>query len=286
MESDGALPFLTPAHGNGAPDLTLRLTPSHRPALPTKPWYCSATIAVGECEDGSLVARFADGTTFAIDAHSITLLDAPAEYTRDDVAAYALGPVLAIALHLQGAVLLHAAAVLVKGRAILFAGDAGSGKSTVAAAMHQAGHTSLADDIVEIVDDGALASAPAIRLWPDVLDALFGWAAAFPDRAPSWPKKILAVGHDREEGPHPIGAILFLDAERAAPRIESLAPRDGWERLIANVYNAPLPGAETAKKIFATTTALADRVPMFHFAAPPLDAIAEFVEREIVGVVR
>jgi hypothetical protein len=280
LAADCELPWLAPAEARADADLTLRLLTRSKPEGPFAPWYEADAVSIARAED-QLLARFPDGTAFLVTSHCIALVDAPGHYTIDDLAAYALGPVLAVALHLQGAVLLHAAAVAIGGKAILFAGDSGSGKSTIAAILHRLGYRVLSDDVTEVADGEALASLAAIRLWPDVVEALYGPAGAFPDRAPSWEKKMVAVA---PADSCPIGAILFLEERADSPRIERLAPRDGWQRLMADTYTSRLPDPRMARRIFEQTSALADRIPMFAFSPPPLAASQElgaFLERAL-----
>ncbi len=254
-------------------------------------WYRGPSLAIDRTGDGELIVRFTDGTSFLIggDGRSIALLSAPSEYTRDDLAAYALGPVVAIALHLQGAVLLHASAVVLRGKAIVFSGDAGSGKSTTAAILHRHGYAVLADDVTELAGPSpyrALASLPAVRLWPDVVHALFGEAAVFADRAPSWDKKLVVI---EQAPPAEIAAVLFLDARESSPRLVRLAPRDAWRRLIANVHTRMLPGDAMSQRIFEVTSALADDIPMYSFISPTLenaDTLGTFLERELEASLR
>src|SRR6185436_20061375 len=146
VASDCELPLLAPASGAADADLVLRLDARSSDAPQATPWYRGPSMAIEASAAGGRVLRFDDGTSFlvAADGRAITVLSAPAHYTRDDLAAYALGPVLGIALHLQGAVLLHAAAVVMRGRAIVIAGGAGSGKSTTAAILHRDGYEILA----------------------------------------------------------------------------------------------------------------------------------------------
>jgi len=286
VASDCELPLLAPASGAADADLVLRLDARSSDAPQATPWYRGPSMAIEASAAGGRVLRFDDGTSFlvAADGRAITVLSAPAHYTRDDLAAYALGPVLGIALHLQGAVLLHAAAVVMRGRAIVIAGGAGSGKSTTAAILHRDGYEILADDLTEIAVTrpfAALPSLPAIRLWPDVLEALYGSAAAFPDRAPSWEKKIVRV--TPADGEREIAAILMVE-RGDTPRLERLAPRDGWERLIAAAYTAPLPDPAMREKIFHVTTALADQVPLYAFVPPPIaepEGLGALLEREL-----
>lgn len=286
LATDCELPFLSPHEGNGEPDIVLQLDTRAENPSTTTTWYRSPSLIIDRTEHNDFLIRFEDETSFLVTANgrSIALVSAPANYTRDDVAAYALGPVIAIALHLQGAVLLHASSVVMRGKAIVFPGPSGGGKSTTAAILHRLGYPVLSDDVTELAGPSpysALASLPTMRLWPDVVHALFGADAVFPDRAPSWDKKLVTV-----ELPPPaeIAAVLFLEGRSSPPRLERLAPRDAWQRLMANVYTAMLPGEAMAGRIFEMTSALADEVPMYAFAPPPIesaDALGEFLEREL-----
>jgi hypothetical protein len=286
LASDCELPFLSRAEPVPQPDFVLELT-SRAEAPPATRWYEAAAMVLDRTADGALIMRFEDGTEFLIDdfGRELSLLAAPAAYTRDDLAAYALGPVLTVALHVQGAVLLHASAIVMNGKAVVFAGDSGSGKSTTAAMLHRLGYTVLSDDITEIAGVSALPAVPTIRLWPEALEALYGSAAAFPDRAPSWDKKLVTVA--TAAGPHPIAAILFLERRDGEAGLRRIDAREGWQRLIVDAPTAHLPGAEQA--IFEATSTLADRVPMYAFAAPPFEdssTIGAFLERELAEWLR
>jgi hypothetical protein len=289
VASDSELPLLSPAAA-GTPRLTLRLCTRTREQRAGDEWHrTDEGVVIEKSDDDDLIVRFPDTTSFAIahDGSAIELLSAPAHYTRDDLAAYALGPLLGVALHLQGAVLLHAASIVMHDKAVLFAGASRSGKSTTAAIFHHLGYEVLSDDLTELDGAFALPSIAAMRLWPDVLDALYGSAAAFPDRAPSWDKKLVRV--DVVERPREIAAILFLEAASDTPRLTRLAPKEGWLQLIANAYTARLPDPEMSRTIFEATSALADRVPTFTFAPPHLstpNALPELLERELAEWLR
>lgn len=289
LASDSELPLL-PRADAGTPQLTLRLaTAISAPQTGTRWYRGDEDVIVDKSGDGDLLVHFPDATSFRVtsDGASIELLAAPAQYTRDDLAAYALGPVLGIALHLQGAVLLHAASVVMHDRALVFAGASGSGKSTTAAIFHHLGYEVLADDLTEVDGAFALPSLGAVRLWPDVVESLYGPEAVFPDRAPSWDKKVVRVAD--VERAYEIAAILFLDGAAETPRLERLPPKEGWLRLIANAYTARLPDAEMSRKIFDATSALADRIPMFSFSPPLLarpEALPAFIERELAEWLR
>lgn len=93
-----------------------------------------------------------------------------------------LDQVFPLALSGQGDLVLHGSAVLVDGRAVLFVGESGRGKSTLAAWMGGRGHAVLADDCLRMDESsGRLAMRPAypgLRVWPDAARYLFGARAA------------------------------------------------------------------------------------------------------------
>lgn len=100
----------------------------------------------------------------------------------DHLAGFALlGPVMASIMHLRGNLVLHGSALEVAGGAVLFLGDKGAGKSTMAGAMVAAGHALITDDVIAASTDptGRLAvvsAYPTIKL-SDTALATFG-----PDR--------------------------------------------------------------------------------------------------------
>jgi hypothetical protein len=75
----------------------------------------------------------------------------PAPGIDDPLLAFPLlGPVMALALHQRGLLVLHASAMAVGDKGVIFMGDKGAGKSTAAGAMIRAGHRLLTDDVVAL----------------------------------------------------------------------------------------------------------------------------------------
>jgi hypothetical protein len=83
---------------------------------------------------------------------------------------YLLSEALGMALFQRGRFLLHGSAVEVNGKALIFLGTPGAGKSTTAASFHQLGCRALADDMV-VLDTSAegevhlFPSYPQIKIW-------------------------------------------------------------------------------------------------------------------------
>ena len=93
-----------------------------------------------------------------------------------DVVPFLVGSVFGILLHQRGVLVLHASAVNVGGRAVLFCGRSGFGKSTLAAALNQRGYPMLLDDICAIdTSQGAPLALPDgrwLKLWAQSIERL------------------------------------------------------------------------------------------------------------------
>jgi hypothetical protein len=96
---------------------------------------------------------------------------------ESDAVIYLLGSAFGILLHQRGHLVLHASAVAVNGKAVLFCGPSGAGKSTLAAALAGAGRAFLNDDVCHIAVNGS--GAPTVppdgrllKLWQNALTEL------------------------------------------------------------------------------------------------------------------
>lgn len=203
-------------------------------------WRCART--------GAYYFRFIEGFSCVIDSPGRNIW---AEWANgvelEVITAFLLGRILAFVLHLRGFLCLHASAVAVDGRAALFAGDPGMGKSSTAGAFVARGFPALSDDVSAIRRDAdgrfiVMPGAPRICLLPDSVELLYGRgsAARFSQMLPAEEKRIVpldnASGKFREY-PALLGAIYLLAPRAdgpAVPRIENVA---GADRLLKLLYN-------------------------------------------------
>jgi len=100
---------------------------------------------------------------------------------------FLLGPALAVLLHQRKWLVLHASGVSVNGRAAVFVGSKGYGKSTLAAALLARGHRLIADDLVPVdfTDPGhpvVHPGFPQLKLAPATAEHLGHQSAALPGR--------------------------------------------------------------------------------------------------------
>jgi len=106
----------------------------------------------------------------------------------------------------QGYFLLHASAVKIGDKAVIFAGTPGAGKSTTTAAFVKAGHAPLADDMVVIMFENGqpyvVPNGPQIKIWHTTAHGL-GFAAS--DLEPCY------EGHNKFyytfKGPYPTAPV-------------------------------------------------------------------------------
>lgn len=109
-----------------------------------------------------------------------------------------LGAVLAFWLEMHQVIALHASAVTVDNRSLIFLADSLGGKSSLAASFLQAGYTFLSDDIVPIEkgEHGFLSRPgyPIIKLWPAEANHFFGNLPSPQKELPESEKLKIAIG--------------------------------------------------------------------------------------------
>lgn len=175
----------------------------------------------------------------------------------------------------HGELVLHAAGVSGAAGAILFAGQSGRGKSTLAASLHQRGCDLIGDDALVISHDpgGAWCSPVyrSLRLFPDSAASLF---------APSVPRSEVADYTDKEnihlpvpelhDDNHRVAAIFFISPDQAqdCASVVPVAPRDACMRLVEqSFWLDPTDRELTARKLEAAS-ALVNRAPVYQLAYP------------------
>ncbi len=115
--------------------------------------------------------------------------------TAADIPIFILGTVFGILLHQREQIVLHASAVRVNGKAVLFCGASGAGKSTLAAALAQRGYPLVTDDFCTLTADGQGAplvhpDGRQLKLWAQAIDRL-DLAQQRGERVRAQPGKIL-----------------------------------------------------------------------------------------------
>ena len=145
-----------------------------------------------------------------------------------DFAAFASGAALAILLQQREHIVTNASAVRVNGKAVLFAGFSGAGKSVLAAAMDARGYSLCADDIC-IIDDNLTVHTDARhpQLWEFAIDK-FDVTQRREGAVRNVIRKYHIAPNDIAPEALPLGAIYIL-REARAPHRPGIAPVEAGE---------------------------------------------------------
>ncbi len=131
--------------------------------------------------DKQFLMRIPDIARFLLKGGSEIVVAPETEAGAVDIPIFILGTVFGILLHQREQIVLHASAVRVNGKAVLFCGPSVAGKSTLAAALAQRGYPLVTDDICTLATDGkdTKAGAPLVhpdgrqlKLWAQAIDRL------------------------------------------------------------------------------------------------------------------
>jgi hypothetical protein len=193
---------------------------------------------------------------------------------------------LPLAATLRGFEILHAAGVVLRGRAVLLAGEPAAGKTSLAAALLLRGASLLSDDAVALENrSDSLTAHPGCaelhlrpseheRLSPGEREAL-GPFTALAGRQRCTP--------DSLSSPTPFGDLFLLERSALEPAVELLDPIDPFA-LLATTFNLSVRTPERLARHLDLVAALAATGRIYRLrVGPGLDAtrLAELVDRHL-----
>lgn len=230
-------------------------------------------LRIWKTADGRFLRlAYYDGIQFWLEREGKSLWAVwPAASTLEDTASYLLGPVLGILLRLRGVTCLHASAVSIENRSVVFVGTEGAGKSTTAAGFARQGFGVISDDVAALVEspDGfrVMPAYPHICLWPDSVGMLYGSSEALPRFSTGWEKCRLALGNQGtrfENRSLPLSAIYLLGDRRSdqALFVERVRPQAGLLSLVADTFANKILDREMRAREFAVLGRLVTAVPI------------------------
>lgn len=143
-------------------------------------WYATTDVLeLSYCkQDAYHRLRFPSLADIQISANAKEIYCYPMPDTpQETIRHLLLDQVLPRCLAHQGKVMVHASAVRLNAGLILFLGDSGTGKSTLAGNFHQAGNLVVSDDCLMLKEGKsgikAIPTYGGLRLWEDSLEVLF-----------------------------------------------------------------------------------------------------------------
>ena len=190
---------------------------------------------------------------------------------------------MALLLRQRGFAVLHASGITVNGTAVVFLGQSGWGKSTLAQAFYVRGYSVVSDDVmaVRLDDNGAqvLPSYPSIKLFPNAACFLGCEGSALHKVHSQTEKRVhnVAMGFSKEAQPL---KRMYMLAGGERNEIQVLQPQEVFGELVRNSRALTLlRDAESLKTHLRQCTRLAASVPAFRLRRRrDLTALPELVE--------
>lgn len=257
--------------------------------LGREPIYADVAAVLHGHRDG---LRISVGDTGSFDLGADGVIRAqPLESASDAfVRAHLLGRVLPTALHHDGWMPLHASAVLTREGVVAFLGPKGLGKSSLAAAMVDAGAQLVSDDTLPVEPSQPPRAWPglqALRLRADVRETLaLGDADVTPHDAD---RALLAVGPERRSTrPEPLAAMFLLapaadDAADAGAVKIPYAPVLAAAAITAHVKCGAMFGAGAAATMLGRAARLVHAVPVHQLVVPRDLARLPDIARQVIA---
>lgn len=182
-----------------------------------------------------------------------------------------LGPVMADILLSRGLLPLHASANCVGDAAVAFVGRSGQGKSTLAAALHRAGHQAHADDLLAVPSEGEPLvpfGISRIKLNPDSARSVGDDPEAMPFVYSGVSKRTKVILSDLARPPRCLrGIYRLLDGPDLS--ITKVDPRKALFELYKNCFRVEVEQhALGLSELLRRCAAVATRVPVFDLVRP------------------
>jgi hypothetical protein len=254
------------------------------------PWLSTAKI------DGGYLLRFPQLADFVIDAtgHEITCVGAADEVSTVTLRHLAIDHVMPRVLNRLGIESLHATAVVTTVGACAFIGDAGTGKSTLAASFHLNGMHAFCDDCMVVREAGgkimATPAYPGVRLWDDSFKALMA------DAEPGMPvaqytskTRLLGDGTTFHTETLPLARIYFLerpeqgDEPGILPAIRSITAAEAFPMIVAASFPLDLTDAAMLSRHFHFIVRIAATVPLRRLTIPSDFSALEAVRAAVIA---
>lgn len=278
LDSDIALPEVPPSR-RGARDIAIRIGAAGAPASPR--WFHHwregrrRSLSFARVEDGYLVRAHGLADFHVAAGGDAVRCDPHGECPLATLRHLLLDQVLPLVLGLEGSLVLHASGVHVDGLGVVaFAGPAGAGKSSLAAAMGLAGHRIVSDDSLLVRRRGdrpvVVPGYPGARLWRDAARGLGLPLAGAAVAHYTSKRRVDAAALPFRAAPAPLAAIFVMGQRTARPvspagsnaAVRRLGPRDRLVALTRCAYMLDVQDRTQLAAMFANIAWVAGRIPV------------------------
>ena len=286
VRSTLAMPELFPWRGDDRqPDVEISFEPIEEPA--EAPIFIRTFSKLWA--DGTYILELDNVGRFFVGSGRVIKVNPAPGAQESELRLFTLGTCLGILCHQRGLYPLHASSVNIDGGAVLFAGDSGKGKSTIAAALGARGHTLLADDI-SVVDASVphlLPAYPQRKLSPDSLEALGLQHDGLELIRPGTVKLRVPTRGSFDPSPIPLSAIFILggDMPGMVGEIQRLSVTHALTNIMAMMFRqASGVRIQTEQALFKSITRILQAAPVYllslgrGYPLTELDMLAERLE--------
>jgi hypothetical protein len=233
------------------------------------------TFGQVEVDDRQLLMHINRIARFLIRDGSEILFEAEDGHDPGDLTLYLLGTCFAVLLQQRGCVVLHASAVSVDGRAMLFCGQSGAGKSTLAAMLCERGFPLLNDDVCSLRPEpgGGFSVTPdgrMLKLWEPSVQHLELTDRRGPAVRGNTEKYYMAPPVADRVAQRVGGVYILEDAEPGeSVSLRRLSVVDGMAELKRNSYRPSLVWAmQMEATYFRATAALQSDASLYALRRP------------------
>lgn len=175
-----------------------------------------------------------------------------------EIRIFILSSMLGAVCHMQGFLPLHASGVVIGGKAVLFCGKSGLGKSTLCAALYQKGNPFVTDNLAAIFlgKDGTPMVHPSyshFRLWKDSIEALNEFDGNVVKMRDDIEKYNLILENQLQESAVPLHKIYHLNYQfENTIKIEPIKGRQKADIVVNETFRIKLlRGLGTQKTYFS-----------------------------------
>jgi hypothetical protein len=194
---------------------------------------------------------------------------------HEDIRMPILGTIMAIVLQQRGCTVLHGSAIAMNGKVILFIGNKGQGKSTLAGWLNKSGFPLLSDDIcaMDYIAEEAFTirpSFPKIKLNPDVLSHFGKNPDHYPQIHPQITKRVRDVGDGFCTEVMPVGAICVLTTGNEL-QLEQIYGIEAIKEILTHMLINRFPENQPVtlrEEIFLQSTKVAQSIPVYRLTRP------------------
>ncbi|QAA34722.1 hypothetical protein [Clostridium manihotivorum] len=211
----------------------------------------------------------------------------------EHVKAFLLGSAFGMLLYQRDLIAIHGGTIVIDGKAVIFTGDTGAGKSTLTAALRQRGYRFMADDVSVLRDiskDGIVIhpAYPQQKLCRDTINKLGGSHTDFRKLNDDRDKYIIPVQDSFYKEPLKLGALVELSVgDNASLEISEVLGSEKLITLMKNIYRIEISQfTGISRKYFRDCVQVAKEIPIYKVVRPKgentIDEIISILENKLI----